>query len=59
MTRAAFEALPLRDELVNEPIEGQYYRALAYPRNVFRPLQRSDVDWTLLAWECYSVDLSP
>lgn len=55
MPKAEFEKLPFRDDLVNEPIDGAYFRGRDYPRNVFKA-QISDVTGRLWGWECFRVD---
>lgn len=36
MTLAEFEALPYRDDIKGDYIEGQFYRAKAWPKTVFQ-----------------------
>lgn len=56
MSRAEFEALPFRDELVNDPIDGAYFRDHDQPGRVFKALV-SVTTSRLWIWECLKVDL--
>ena len=57
MTRAEYDSLPYRDDLVNEPVQGAYFRARTHPRLVFQAHTCSSHDWTLSTWSCFHVDL--
>ena len=57
MTTEEFEALPFRDDIKGDYINGCLYRARAYPMSVFR--------WTgkpgsgAAGWSCFGVLLRP
>lgn len=57
LPRAAFEALPFRDDLVNEPVPGALFRAQDHPGYVFQAQTYSRTDWTLWAWWCFRAEL--
>lgn len=55
MSKTEFEQLPFRDDLVNEPIEGAYFRDYHHPREVFKA-HVSGATGRLWCWECFGVD---
>lgn len=55
MSKAEFEQLPFRDDLVNEPIDGAYFRDRHKPRDVVQAVV-SDVTGRLWAWWRFRVD---
>ena len=57
MSRVEFEALPFRDDLVNEPVQGAFFRAHDHPGCVFQAQTRSRSDWSLWGWWCFRVEL--
>lgn len=56
MSRAEFEKLPFRDELVNEPVEGALFRDRQHPREVFKAHVNA-ITGRVWCWECFGVDL--
>jgi len=48
MSRAKFESLPFREDLVNDPVQGALFRSKHWPRNVFKAQP-----W---GWDCFRVD---
>lgn len=55
MPKAEFEKLPFRDELVNEPIDGAYFRDRHKSRDIVQAVV-SDSTGRLWAWWRFRVD---
>ena len=48
--RSEFDALPFRDDVVGDYVDGELYRAKAYPKLVFR---RRGQDWDAFGIDIY------